>query len=63
MLASHAIEPLDASNCTLTLEFTFSGILSGLVAHFADALTRRYMATECQTFKKLAETAHAGASV
>jgi len=63
MLASHTIEPLDASNCRLTLEFTFSGVLSGLVALFADSLTQRYMATEIQTLKKLAETAHAGASV
>ena len=55
MEATHVVRPTGPTDCELTLEFRFSGLIAPLVALFAGAITQRYIETEAATCKTLAE--------
>ncbi len=59
MRAGHVVEPTGPETCKLTLEFSFSGLLSPLAGLLAGPLTRRYIATEAASLKAVAEAAGA----
>lgn len=57
MCGSHVVEPTGPSGSRVTLELTFSGILSPLIGVLAGSLTRRYVVTEAASLKASAEAA------
>lgn len=50
--ASHAVAALEGGSCRLTLEMVFSGPLAILANLMAGSLTRQYLATECEAFRR-----------
>ena len=54
-VASHALTPVDGG-CRLDLRVEFKGLLAGLIAALAGALTQDYIETEARCLKAAAES-------
>jgi len=53
--ANHTVEALSDGHSQIKLEFRFSGFMAPLVALLAGAITKRYLSTEAESLKQLAE--------